>query len=267
MDGPDMNRPKIGVRLESLGLPLRKALEAASRMAVAGVQVDAVGDLDPRSLSQTGRREFRHVLKSYNLELAALGCPLRRALDVPDGQDERIDRLRLALTLSFDLGPRIVVAEVGRILEEEDDPRYIALHEALLTLGRHGDRVGAVLALETGLESGATLRKFLDSFDSGGLGANLDPANLMTHGFNPYDAARVLRDKIVYTHAKDARESGASRQVQEVPLGHGDIDWLAYLGVLEECDYRGYLTIEREGGTDRLADVAAGVQFLRRFVG
>src|SRR5439155_11860422 len=140
--------------------------------------------------------------------------------------EERIDRLRLAMVLSFDLGPRVVIVEAGRVPEDDKDPRRLLLTEALLALGHHGDRVGAVLALETGLESGELLRKFLDSFDTGGLGANLDPANLMMHGFNPYDAAHVLREKVVHTHAKDARESGASHQAQEVPLGHGDIDWL-----------------------------------------
>src|SRR4051812_41625841 len=140
-----MNLPKIGVRLESLGLPLRRALEAANRMGVVGVQVDAVGDLDPRKLSQTGRREFRNLLKTYDVELSALGCPMRLGLDVPEGQEERIDRLRLALTLGYELGPRIVIVEAGRIPEDEKDPRRVLLTEALLTLGHHGDRCGAVL--------------------------------------------------------------------------------------------------------------------------
>ena len=59
-----MNRLKIGVRLESLGLPLRRALSEASRLGVAGVQMDAVGDLSPTRLSETGRREFRHLLRA-----------------------------------------------------------------------------------------------------------------------------------------------------------------------------------------------------------
>jgi sugar phosphate isomerase/epimerase len=262
-----MNRPKIGVRLESLGLPLRAALEQARRMGVAGVQVDAVGDLSPERLSQTGRREFRNLLRTHNLELTALGFPMRRGLDVPEGLQERIDHLRGVLALGFDLGPRIVVADVGKIPEAADDPRMQLLTEALLALGHHGDRVGAILALETGLNSGDVLRKFLERFDTGGLGVNLDPANLMMHGFNVYESARALGDKIVHSHARDAREAGASRTAQEVPLGHGDIDWLLYLGVLEELSYRGWLVVEREGGDNRVADVAAGVQFLRRLLG
>ena len=44
-----------------------------------------------------------------------------------------------------------------------------------------------------------------------------------------------------------------------MPLGHGDIDWMQFLGVLEEVEYRGWLTVER--------DVTAGVAFLRRLIG
>jgi hypothetical protein len=52
-----------------------------------------------------------------------------------------------------------------------------------------------------------------------------------------------------------------------VPLGHGDIDWIRYLAVLEEIEYRGWLTVAREGGDNRVADVGAGIGFLARFMG
>jgi sugar phosphate isomerase/epimerase len=81
---------KLGIRLESLGLPLRKALAEASRLGAAGVQVDAVAELSPEQLSQTGRREFRNLLRSLDLELAALGCPLRRGLDNAENLQPRI---------------------------------------------------------------------------------------------------------------------------------------------------------------------------------
>src|SRR5205823_5879178 len=104
-----MNRLKLGIRLESFGLPLRRALLEAERLGVSGVQVDAAGDLSPKVLSQTGRREFRHLLRGHNLELTALGCPLRHGLDVAQDQEARIEHVRKVLSLSFDLGPRIAV--------------------------------------------------------------------------------------------------------------------------------------------------------------
>jgi sugar phosphate isomerase/epimerase len=263
----NMNRLKIGIRLESLGLPIRRALREAQRLGAGGVQADAAGDLSPYTLSQTGRSAFRHLLRSHNLELTALGCPMRRGLDSPEDQQQRLDHTKAVLGLSLDLGSRIVIVQAGRVPEEADDPSALLLTEALRVLGRHGNRIGAVLALETGPESGAVLGAFLDCFDTGGLGVNLDPTNLLLHDFDPCESARALRDKVVHARATDARRASASRSAQQVRLGHGDMDWEHYLGVLEEIEYRGWLTVEREGGGDRVAEVAAGVGFLRRFVG
>jgi sugar phosphate isomerase/epimerase len=262
-----MNRLQIGIRLESLGLPLRRALTETGRLGVSGVQVDAVGDLAPNALSETGRREFRHLLRAHNLELTALGCPLRRGLDTAENQQPRIEHVQKVLSLSYDLGPRIVIVQAGAVAEDPADPRMGILSESLHALAQHGDRAGAVLALETGLEKGSVLASFLDRFDTGSLGVNLDPANLLLHGFDPYASGQELGRLIVHAHAKDARQASASRAAQEVPVGHGDIDWMKFLGVLEEVEYRGWLTIERESGDNRLADVAAGVAFLRRLIG
>jgi sugar phosphate isomerase/epimerase len=261
-----MKHLKVGVRLESLVLPLRRALAEASKMGVAGVQIDAAGDLAPKQLSQSGRREFRTLLRVHNLELTALGCPLRRGLDVAENQQPRIDHVRDVMTLAYDLGPRVVIIEPGQVPEKEDEPRARLLREALTALGQHGDRTGTTLALETGLEAGHVLAAYLASFDTGGLAANLDPANLLLRGFDPIQSARDLRGRIAHGHARDARKGSASRAAVEVPLGHGDIDWLTYLETLEEIEYRGWLAVERESGDNRLADVAAGVAFLRRFI-
>jgi L-ribulose-5-phosphate 3-epimerase len=257
---------KLGVTLESLGLPIRRGLLEAQRLGLAGVQVDATGDLAPDRLSDTGRREFRHLLRSHGLELTALGCPLRHGLDEPTNLQPRIDRIRQVLALSFDLGPRTIIVQAGRIPEKPDDPRTATLTESLLALGQYADRVGAVLALETGLESGEVLRDFLGRLDTGGLGVNYDPANLLMNGFDPVANLAPLKDRIVHTHAKDARPGGASRTAQEVPIGHGDIDWMLYLGTLSALEYSGWVVIERESGTNRAADVAAGVSFLRRLL-
>jgi sugar phosphate isomerase/epimerase len=262
-----MGKLKIGIALDPLGLPLRRALHEAERLGVTGVEVEAVGDLAPGNLAQTGRREFRHLLRGHNLELTAVHCPLRHGLDMPENQEARIDHVKKVLSLSFDLGPRITIVQAGQIPEAADDPRAGLLREALAALGAHGDRVGATLALETGLESGETLAKFLGQFDTGSLGANLDPANLLLSGFSPYESARALAGRVVHVHAKDARRAGTSRTAQEVPLGRGDIDWMYFIGLLEEIDYQGWMTVQRDSGNSRREDVAAGVGFLRRFVG
>ena len=115
-------------------------------------------------------------------------------------------------------------------------------------------------------ESGEALRALMEKYDTGSLAANFDPANLLIHGFSPYESARALHGRIAHVNAKDARRASASRAALEVPLGHGDIDWLLMMGTFEEIGYHGWVTVVREGGSNRLADAAAGVAFLRRVI-
>jgi len=119
------------------------------------------------------------------------------------------------------------------------------------------------MALE-GLASGEAMAQFLDRFDTGSLGANLDPANQLWDGFDPSATARALGQRLKHVHARDARFVGPDRRAQEVSLGSGDIDWLQLLGTLEEVEYHGWLTIKREEGDRRLADIADGITFLKR---
>ena len=91
--------------------------------------------------------------------------------------------------------------------------------------------------------------------------------NLLLGGYDPYESARTLQGKVVHAQAQDARQAGPNRTGQLVPLGHGDIEWMRFLSVLEEIEYRGWLVVDQETGDNRVRDVAAGVQFLRRFMG
>src|SRR5262249_14543186 len=170
------------------------------------------------------------------------------------------------MTLAFDLGPRLVVLEAGQVPAKEEEPAARRLREGLLNLGQHGDRIGVTLALETGLESGEVLASYLRTFDAGSLAANLDPANLLLHNFDPVRAVHELAGKIAHVHARDARKGAAGRAAQEVGLGHGDADWLSLTEALREPEYRGWVVVERLQGGDRVADVERGVAFLRRFL-
>jgi sugar phosphate isomerase/epimerase len=256
-----MNRPHLAIRLESFGLPLRRALLEASKLGVRGVQFDAVGELGPRQLSQTARREMRHLLRSHDLELSALCCPLRRGLDDPEDLEPRLDHVRQVMTLSYDLGCRLATVDPGEVPQDENDPRRVFLTESLTNLGQHGDRTGAVLSLVGGREPPALLTSFLDRFDTGSLAVTYDPGNLLAHGHDPYEGARHLHRRIAYIHATDARRSGPRRNAEEVQLGAGDVDWMQFAALLEEIEYRGWVAVVR------VADIPSGVGFLRRFIG
>jgi L-ribulose-5-phosphate 3-epimerase len=259
-----MPRFKIGIVLESLGRPLREGLRLASALGADGVQVDAAGPLAPDELSQSGRKDFRHLLRSLNLELAALGCPLRHGFNVDYGLDARVAYVKTALSLAYDLGPRIVVAFPGP-LPKEDNPaaRELCMH-SLTELDRHGERVGSRVALEAGPEPPGEFKEFLVRFSAGGLSVNVDPASLLGHGHDPAAAVEAFGPLVAYVHARDTRPHRADRDAQEVPIGQGDVDWNSFLGALEAIEYRGWLSVKRGPSANPAGDVQQGVAFLRR---
>jgi sugar phosphate isomerase/epimerase len=260
-----MNRIKIGIVLESLELPFRQALSEAQRLEVTGVEFSAAGALRPSQLSETARREVRHLLSAHNQEAVAVGCTIWGGLGTPESQEARLDYVKDVMSLSFDLGPRLAVVQAGKAPDPKEDPGIFK--EALTVLGAHGDRIGATLALETGLESGETLCQLLDQIDSGSLAVCYDPANLLINGQSPYDSARALHRRIRHIHAKDARKSAANRAAQEIALGHGDLDWMYLAELLAELEYQGWVCVQRDSGSQRRADVGSGVGFLRRIFG
>lgn len=258
---------RIGIVAESTGLPVRKAIAEAARMGAAGVQVDATGDLSPDRLGESGRREFRNLLRSFDQELAALNVPLRRGLDTGADLQPRIEHVRKAMQLAFDLGARKVVVPCPKVPDDAATPRAQTLREALLALGPFGDRMGTVLALEIGFDPAEKVKAYLSGYDTGSLKVTYDPANMLLHGHDPLANLSQLQGWVAHVHARDARSAGISRGLQEVPVGAGDVDWLAFTATLQVLGFDGFLTVEREQGENKLADVANGVKFLRRFAG
>jgi sugar phosphate isomerase/epimerase len=256
---------KIAIVAESTGLSMRDALLAAARAGARGVEVAGVGPLAPDALTGTGRREFRNLLRSFDLELAALTVPLRRGLDDADSLQPRIERVRKSMQLAFDLGAGKVVVACPKLPGEEPDARAQLMRESLAALGSYGDRVGCVVALEIGYDSADKVKDYLATFDTGSLKVTFDPANFLLHGHDPLKNLPHLAGLIGHVYARDARSAGLSRGLQEVPVGAGDIDWMAFTATLQVMEFGGFVTVKRDAGENRLADITSGVKFLQRF--
>src|SRR5262245_2537712 len=201
---------RIGIVVESTGLPLRQAVAQDAKVASHGIQADAVGDLAPDALGETGRREFKNLLRSYTQELAALHVPLRRGLDAAENLQPRLDHLRKVMQLAFDLGSRCVVVPFPQLPTDEKSPRAATLRESLIALGQHGDRIGTVLALEVGFDAAEKLKAYLATFDTGSLKVTYDPANMLVHGHDPVASLHALKELLAHVHARDARRASLS---------------------------------------------------------
>lgn len=257
---------KVGIQLASLQLPFKKALHIAAELGANGIEIDARNDLKPRDLSRTGLRQLRKTLDDRNLRVCAVGFQTRRGYDVLDDLDRRVEATKQAMQFAYDLGAAVVINQVGQIPAEPNDPQWDLLVQVLTDIGRFGLRVGATLAVETGTEDAETLQRLLDVLPDGSIGINLDPGNLIINGFSATAAAKRLGQHVIHVHAKDGVRDLAQGRGLETQLGRGAADFPEILGILEEHEYRGYFTIERQHASDPILEIGQAVQYLRNLV-
>ena len=230
----------LGFRLDS-SRSIREQIREAAKLGAKGVVIEAIGELAPSRLSETGRREFRHILRSVGLSLVALSLPVRRPYDSDDQLEDRLQRADNAFAMAYELGTALILAQVGGIPAEADAlPRQIYFN-AVRELGRRADHRGTRLALEMGPNSGTDVRALLEQFANPGLAASIDPAGLMLKGHDPIAATIALGPWVAHAYANAVPEGvSLARRPGFAP---GTIDWAEYLGALEEINYRGSLTI------------------------
>ena len=254
---------QVAVATRSFNQPIKRAVQTAREVGAQGIGLDARNELKPSELSETGRRQFLHLLEENGLSVALLTFPLTRPLYDPEGLDARLDALKAAMQFAFALRAKVVAARVGRIPAEVDSEDYRTLWEVTGELARYGNRVGVALAVTPMNDSPQALAAFLRSVTAGPMGLNLDPAALVMAGQDPAEAVRELHDLVAHVQVRDAvRDVDGSGT--EVPVGRGEVDWDELLAVLEEARYRQWFTIERTQGDDKIGDSARAVQFLKQ---
>lgn len=284
-----MGRFKIGVMSDSFRLSPRDGVRKSKEVGADGIQIYAVaGEICPEVMDRSTRADFRRYCAELGLEIAALCGDLGgHGFERADDNIAKVERSKRIVDLAVDLGTAVVTTHIGVVPANRAHPRYAIMQAACRELGDYARKAGVIFAIETGPETAAVLKTFLDDVGSPGVGVNLDPANfVMVTGQDPVEAVHILKDYIVHTHAKDGirLKPSAPEQVygafaeggvegltaadiahlfQEVPLGQGDVPWDAYLNALSAIGYAGFLTIEREVGDNPEQDIRDAIQFLR----
>lgn len=274
----------IGAIVESFRTDTRSAIEAAAKIGVQGLQMYCTsGEHAPEIFSKSSRKELLDLVKSYGLRFSALCGDLGMGFGHLEKNPLLIERSKRILDLALELETNIVTTHIGVVPASPDHERYKVMQSACFALAEYADSIGAHFAVETGPETAETLKGFLDSLHSCGVGVNLDPANLaMVTGDDPVKAVYTLKDYIVHTHAKDGirlhpsnpeyiyrvvhpvpAEAEGIEYFREVPLGEGAVPFPTYLKALEDIGYRGFLTIEREVGADPAGDIKRAFTHLK----
>lgn len=274
----------IGVIIDSFRTDTASAVRKAAAVGAQGIQVYATrGEMSPEELTGSKRSDFRRLVEDNGLVISALCGDLGGGFGNRDENAWRIEKSKRIIELAKELGTDVVTTHIGVVPSDPEHERYKIMQDACFELSRFADSLNAHFAIETGPETSAVLKAFLDSLGSTGVAVNLDPANLvMVTGDDPAQAVYNLRDYIVHTHAKDGVQlfykdpeivygikkdslvTGDS--FKEVPLGEGSVKWSEYLSALKDIGYTGFLTIEREVGENPEKDIGNAVGFLKGFM-
>jgi sugar phosphate isomerase/epimerase len=254
---------KIGLRLASLQLPFQKGLLTAARLGVNGVEIEARNELSAENLSRSGVRQIRKMLDDTNVRVCAVAFPTRHGYEVLDQLDRRVEATKRTMQLAWDLGCNAVVNRLGHI-PASDAPHWETFLNVLNDLGRHGQRVGTMFCATTGGESGDELLRVVQALPEGSLGIDFDPAALLMGGFSPRDVLSVVGRHVFHFRGNDATRDIARRSGELTPLGMGSCEIPELLAILEQYEYRGYITLEQAAGTSGYEGLSMAKQFLTR---
>ena len=275
---------KVGTLADWFDVGIIEGIKESQKCGAQGVQLYATESFDPRYASRELIEEVKKTLKECNQEVAALCCDLGGyGFEKAEDNPEKIEYLKKCADLAKELDCNVLTTHLGVVPASKDVPRYQVMLDACKEIAAYAYPMGIYLAIETGPESGATLRAFIDDCGDG-VGVNFDPANFVMVGADDeLNAVKILGDKIVHTHASDGRnlkpivpedfyhqfaEGGLEWMATanicvDLPLGEGVVRWPEYLTLLKEVGFKGFLTIEHEVH-GRSEEIKEAVEFLNK---
>ena len=281
---------KIGVLIPEISANLPEMLEKMAGIGAEGVQFYVKNKhYDLTGCTAEELRQLKKRIDNLGLELPAICGELGgHGFQIREENPQKLATLKHIIDMAEILETPVVSTHIGVIPDDTESPIFKAVLEAMTEAGIYAKSKGIGIAIETGPETPEVLKMFLDMTE-GGVGANLDPANLvMVHNVNAAHSAEVLKGHILHTHAKDGinlrkcdamkvynafAEGGFEQLVaesgelfKEVPLGEGNVNFPEYIPALKKAGYDGYLTIEREVGAKPFDDIKMAVAFLKNLL-
>jgi len=249
--------------LASLRQPFKKALLTAARLGANGVELDARNRVFSEDFSRSALRHLRKMLDDLSLRVCAVSFPSDRGYGTPDGLDSRMAAAMRAQRLAYELRSPVVVSQVGKVPADSGAQEWDVLVDSLTELGRYGTHVGARLAAETGAEPPADLKRLIEAVAEHAVAVDLNPGKLIANGYSPREAVEQLGAHVAHVHASDGLRDPARGEALEVTVGQGDAEFPELLGVLENFQYRGFVTVERRASHDPERDVKMAVEYLK----
>ena len=258
----------IGIDLADLRRPAKEAMQAASRLQFAAIQLPATDpEISPQQLDASGRRHLARFADALSLKLAALSADLPGLrLTDPKTVDERVEKTMQIIQLARELRVPIVTASVGQLTHPASGEPSSLAAQALARIGEFADSRGVRYAIRPTHDTAARLAKVLDALRCPSIQIGLDPAAMVMTGANPLSDVERYAPSIAHFHVRDATAGLPDRPGHETALGEGDVDLMGCLMVLQAADYRGAHILRRTESPRPVEDLLAAKKKLEQLL-
>jgi L-ribulose-5-phosphate 3-epimerase len=171
--------------------------------------------------------------------------------------DQNLENIRATVGIATALGLKLVTFHAGFVPHDPADPGFFLMAGRLAEVAGIFAAADMEVGLETGQETADGLAALLEAIQQPNVVVNFDPANMLLYGKgDPIQAVRVLAPWIRQVHVKDAIPTSVpGTWGEEVTVGTGQVDWQAFFTTLAGVGFTGDIVIEREAGTQRVADI------------
>jgi sugar phosphate isomerase/epimerase len=260
-------QPQLAVLAAVFGAEPREAIRAARAAGFAGLQLDWRSEqLDVTTLSSSGRRELRTLLRSHDLGLVGLRIDLGgKGLGPGADVDAVLSRLDTVLQAAVGLGAPLVCLDVGPLpsaANKNPDPN---VDRALGDLGILADRYSVAVAFRSELAGFDAVHRALAAADCAWFGVDLDPVAALRDDWPMDEIFTRLGPMIRHVRGRDAI-AGADRRTKPAAIRRGSVQWDQLLRRLTDADYRGWITVDSMELPDPASMAIAGAASLRSLV-
>jgi sugar phosphate isomerase/epimerase len=176
-----------------------------------------------------------------------------------------LTRAKKVANLAHRMNLKLVTFHAGFLPHDHADPLYRVMIDRLRQIGDVFANRGVNIAFETGQEAAPTLVEVMRKLDTGSIGVNFDPANMILYGMgDPIQSLKLLAPWVKQVHVKDAiptRTPGTWGN--EVAVGAGAVDWNAFFAFVKQSLPTVDAVIEREAGEKRADDIKSAAALVR----
>jgi len=222
------------------GWSLERCLQAAREYGYDGLELRLVdGELIDPAMPRQERERIGGLLARSGLGLVALDSSVWLTDPAPPAETAAAIRAFLELAVEWR-------APLVRVFGGDGDVARVS--EVLDMAVPDAERLGVSVGLEThdSLSSAAAVAEALRAVPSRAVGVVWDVLHTHRMGESPEAVVRLVGDRVVDVHAKDARRRADGDGWDLVLLGEGEVPVRGCLAALREVGYRGWVVAEWE---------------------